>query len=153
MKFIPLYMIASLAAAFAFFASPAHAADKDPVYTGFSSNVAVGGYDTVSFFDGGAAKGSKEFETEYNGAVWRFTTAENRDRFLENPGAYAPQYGGYCAWAVAQGYTAKGDPRYASIVAGKLYLNFNADVQEKWNRDIPGFIAKADENWPGVLER
>ena len=73
-------------------------------------------------------------------------------RSSANPTAYAPQYGGYCAWAVAQGYTASGDPQFWKIVNGKLYLNYDGSVQAKWEKDIPGFIAKADKNWPGRLE-
>ncbi len=126
-------------------------AQKPEVYTGVFNNLAVGGYDAVSFFDGNAVEGSDAFTTEYNGANWRFANAENLARFQADPEDYAPQYGGYCAWAVAQGYLAKGDPRFATVVAGKLYLNFNADVNAKWKADIPGFISTANDNWPGVL--
>ena len=149
MTYLVKAFIAALALTFAF--GIAHA-DKPPVYTGILSGNAVGGYDAVSFFEGQPVKGSSEFQTKYNGANWRFSSQENLDRFKANPAAYAPQYGGYCAWAVSQGYTAKGDPKYARIVAGKLYLNFNADVQARWEKDIPGFISKADANWPSVLE-
>ena len=84
---------------------------------------------------------------------WRFASAENRDLFLANPDAYSPQYGGYCAWAAAQGYTAPGNPKNWSVVDGKLYLNYNDKVQRDWEQDIPGFIAKADANWPAVLDK
>ncbi|MEL7173254.1 MAG: YHS domain-containing (seleno)protein, partial [Pseudomonadota bacterium] len=86
------------------------------------------------------------------GATWRFSSAENRDLFVENPEKYAPQYGGYCAWAVAQGYTAATDPEAWAIVDDKLYLNYNKSVQAKWEKDVPGHIASADGNWPTVLE-
>jgi hypothetical protein len=71
--------------------------------------------------------------------------------FKANPSAFAPQYGGYCAWAVSQNYTASGDPNFWKIVNGKLYLNYDKSVQATWEKDIPGYIAKADRNWPGVL--
>ena len=133
-------------------AAPA-SAEKAPIYTGVFSNVAVGGYDAVSFFqESGGIEGSKDFTTKYNGAEFRFASQENLDAFLESPEAYAPQYGGYCAWAVSQGYTAKGSPKHASVVNGKLYLNYNAKVQSDWKKDIPGFIEKADQNWPKVIE-
>ena len=65
----------------------------------------------------------------------------------------APGYGGYCAWAVSQGYTAGVDPKNAwSIVEGKLYLNYDVEVKKMWEKDIMGNIKKADANWPGVLE-
>ncbi|MEQ8934166.1 MAG: YHS domain-containing (seleno)protein [Amphiplicatus sp.] len=133
-------------------ATPAAAADNE-VYTGRFSNLAVGGYDPVAYFEEGApVKGRSDFSYGYMGATWRFSSAENLAAFTAAPDAYAPQYGGYCAWAVSQGYTASGNPKNWSIVDGKLYLNYNDKVQRDWEKDIPGFIAKANENWPGVLE-
>ena len=127
-------------------------AEKAPVYTGFLSNTAVGGYDPVAYFtDGRPVEGSSDFELEHKGATWRFASAANRDAFAADPDRYAPQYGGYCAWAVSQGYTAKGDPDYWKVVDGKLYLNYDAGVQRRWETDIPGHIQSADANWPGVL--
>lgn len=129
----------------------AHAKDA-PVYTGTFSNLAVGGYDPVAYFsEGHPVKGERQFTLKHQGAEWRFASAANREAFAAAPQKYAPQYGGYCAWAVSQGYTASGDPQFWKIVDGKLYLNYDADVQKKWERDIPGFIAKADHNWPAVL--
>ncbi|MDF1793865.1 MAG: YHS domain-containing (seleno)protein [Thalassobaculaceae bacterium] len=128
-------------------------AGQDPVYTEFLSDKAVDGYDPVAYFtDGKPVEGSSKFEAEYKGVTWRFVSAEHRDAFVANPAKYAPQYGGYCAWAVAQGYTAKGDPQNWRIVDGKLYLNYNASVQKKWMTDIPGNIKAGDANWPKVLE-
>lgn len=131
--------------------SPAFA--KDPVSTGAFSNLAVSGYDPVAYFTGGKpAEGNGDHEYEWNGATWRFSSAENMEVFKSDPQTHAPQFGGYCAWAVSQGYTAPSDPQVWRIVDGKLYLNYSKDVQQKWVRDIPGFIAKADANWPKVLE-
>ncbi|MBX3653007.1 MAG: YHS domain-containing protein [Ramlibacter sp.] len=132
-------------------AGPALAGDA-PIYTGLFSSVAVSGHDPVAYFtDGKPVKGDAQFETTYKGAKWRFASAAHRDLFLAEPDKYAPQYGGYCAWAVAEGGTASGDPRYWKIVDGKLYLNYDADVQKKWEKDIPGNIGKANRNWPSVL--
>ncbi len=128
-------------------------AEKDPVYTGTFSNLAVQGYDTVAYFtDGEPVKGSKMFSTLYKGAEFRFASQEHLDAFLAMPEKYAPQYGGYCAWAVAQGYTAKGSAKHWKIVDGKLYLNYNASVQEDWDADIESFIKSGDANWPSVIE-
>jgi YHS domain-containing protein len=150
-------MIKTLTAVFATFAAfaaaivPAHARDAD-VYTGLFSSLAVGGYDTVAYFKvNRPVKGKAEFSMQYKGATWQFESAENLNAFRANPAAYAPQYGGYCAWAVSQNYTASGDPNFWKIVNGKLYLNYDRSVQETWEKDIPGYIAKADRNWPGVL--
>jgi YHS domain-containing protein len=124
--------------------------------TYFSTNpkLALKGYDPVAYFTlGNPRMGSNEFEHDWKGSKWQFVSAENRKLFKRNPEKYAPRYGGYCAWAAAQGYTAEGDPEVWRIVDGKLYLNFNRAVQEKWFKDIPGFIKKADKNWPGILEK
>lgn len=130
---------------------PAYA--KDPVYTGTFSSLAVGGYDPVAYFaQGEPVEGSSDHELEWNGATWRFSSAANMEKFRSDPAAWAPQYGGYCAWAVSQGYTASSDPEAWRIVDNKLYLNYSKGVQQKWEKDIPGFIAKADANWPRVLE-
>lgn len=128
-----------------------HAAEKPPVYTGIVSKLAVDGYDTVALLAGQSLRGKPEFTASYNGAEWRFATAENLAKFNADPAAYAPQFGGYCAWAVSQGYTAKGDPNFATVVDGKLYLNFNGEVRATWSKDIPGNISKGEANWPAVL--
>lgn len=128
-------------------------AKDTPVYTGTFSSTAVGGYDPVAYFtEGKPVKGSAKISTEYKGAKWYFLSAENRDKFVASPAQYEPQYGGYCAWAVSQGKTASGDPLYWKIVNNKLYLNYDADVQKKWEASIPEFIQKANANWPKVLE-
>ena len=114
---------------------------------------AIRGYDTVAYFtESKPVKGSKDYVVEWNGSRWYFASAANRDRFKASPEKYAPQYGGYCAWAVANGYTASTDPAAWRIVNGKLYLNYSLGVQENWSKDIPGNIARADKNWPRVLE-
>ncbi len=124
----------------------------DPIYTGFLSSTALDGYDTVAYFKmGKPVAGSSDHSTEWNGATWHFSSAENLATFQADPEAYAPQYGGYCAWAAAQNKTAPGDPNAWKIVDGKLYVNVNASIQARWEKDIPGFIAKADANWPGLL--
>jgi len=116
--------------------------------------LAIKGYDPVAYFDAGKpVEGSSDFETMWGGATWRFASAANRDRFAKEPAKFAPQYGGYCSWAVSQGYTADIDPEAWKIVDGKLYLNYNAKVQAKWQLDIPGNIRKADANWPGLVAK
>lgn len=131
---------------------PARAGEA-PVYTGFLSNLAVSGYDPVAYFsDGRPVEGSSKFESKYKGAVWRFASAEHKAAFDADPEKYAPQYGGYCAWAVSQGYTAKADPESWKIVGGKLYLNYNADAQKLWEENIPAHIAAGDENWPKLTK-
>ncbi|MGB0684150.1 MAG: YHS domain-containing (seleno)protein [Magnetovibrionaceae bacterium] len=125
----------------------------DPIYTGTLSNTAVQGYDPVAYFKAGKqTKGSKDFAVDYKGTTWLFSSQANLEAFKADPEAFAPQYGGYCAWAVSQGYTAKGDADHWRIVDGKLYLNYSAGVQAEWEQNIPGNIAAADSNWPKVLK-
>jgi len=131
-------------------APPAFAGDS-PVYTGTFSNDALQGYDAVAYFkQGKAVEGSKEFSTDYKGAEWKFSTLDNLNAFISNPEKYAPQYGGHCAWAAAQGKTAKGDAKYWTIVDGKLYLNYNGDIKSKWEKDRTSLISEADTKWPDV---
>lgn len=153
MKTLTLALALSLSATgVAALPAAAQAAD-DLIYTGLFSNTAVGGYDTVSYHMGGApVRGSREFRTEWQGAEWRFASQDNLDLFLADPELYAPAYGGHCAWAMAQGYAAKGAPDIWRIVDDVLYLNFDRSVQEMWEEDIPGFIEAADANYPAVLE-
>lgn len=129
------------------------AAAKEPVYTSTFSNLALSGYDPVGYFsEGKPVEGKSGFQLEWQGAIWRFSSQENLEAFRNDPAAYAPQYGGYCAWAVSQGYTASADPTAWRIVDGKLYLNYSAGIQERWEKDIAGHIKNADANWPKVLE-
>lgn len=127
------------------FAAPA------PIYTK-DGNVALSGYDAVSFFAGGdPVKGLPSLTTTYKGATFQFANAANLAKFKAKPEAYAPQYGGYCAWAAAQGRTAPGSPQSAKVVNGKLYLNFNDSIQQKWVANQSEFIKQADEKWPAVI--
>jgi YHS domain-containing protein len=126
------------------------AAQKAEIYADRSG--AIRGFDPVAYFaDSRPVKGSDQFTHRWKGATWRFASAENRDRFAAAPEKYAPQYGGYCAYGVAQNYAVSIDPQAWSIVEGKLYLNYSRGVRDTWNKDIPGYIGKADANWPAVL--
>jgi YHS domain-containing protein len=126
-------------------ASPVDPVNKD------RSAVAIKGYDPVAYFKQSApVKGSAEFTHQWNGATWRFSSKGNRDEFASKPDMYAPQFGGYCSWAVSQGYTADIDPNAWKVVNGKLYLNYNKSVQKKWEADQNALIEKANRNWPGL---
>ena len=118
-----------------------------------SDGLALRGYDAVAYFrEGAPAEGRAEFAHEWNGARWLFKSAENRDAFAREPGAYAPQNGGYCSYAVAHGYTADADPQAWKVVNGKLYLNYNLEVRKLWEQDIPGYLQKSEQNWPQFLK-
>lgn len=139
-----------LASVLAGLASPVLA--TDPVNSTWRG-VAIDGYDPVAYFtDGKPVEGDGDVTFEWNGATWRFASAEHRDLFSAEPEKFAPQFGGYCAWAVAQGKTASIDPEAWKIVDGKLYLNYSKKIQARWEEDIPGNIEKAEANWPGLVD-
>jgi hypothetical protein len=126
------------------------AAQQSEIYSDRAG--AIRGYDPVAYFtEGRPVKGSDQFSHRWKGATWRFASAENRERFAAAPEKFAPQYGGYCAYAVANNSTASIDPQAWSLVDGKLYLNYSLGVRKTWEKDIPGNIRKADANWPAVL--
>lgn len=125
------------------------------IYTGWFSNKAVSGYDAVAYFTKNkAVKGNARFKYKYMDAEWYFESAEHLELFKKNPDQYRPQYGGFCAWAIAaKKQRAPGDPNFWRIVDDKLYLNYDSSVQKQWLEDVPGFIRKADENWPKMLDQ
>lgn len=112
--------------------------------------VALSGYDTVSYHNGTPTPGEARLNHFYNGAIWFFTTEENRDRFKADPAKYAPAYDGYCSWAASQGYKAPGDPMVWQVVDGTLYVQVHPRAQELWSADIPTHIVQGDENWPRI---
>lgn len=111
-------------------------------------SIAINGYDTVAYFKNGKAlQGSESYTFRWHGMIWHFLNKENRDLFAKSPEKYAPQYDGYCAWAMTEARKARTDPKMWKIVNGKLYLNCSRAAYEKWSKDIPGNIKKADMNW------
>lgn len=143
------FLAAAAALPVAGLALPAVAMTPD-IYA--EDGIAIDGTDPVAYFtEARPVAGSPEIALDWNGAVWRFSSLENRERFELDPDAYAPQYGGYCAYAVSRGYTASTVPRAWTIHEGKLYLNFSRPVRALWARDIPGNVVKGDANWPAVL--
>lgn len=147
---MPSHRIAAACLVALFLAAPAFA--LSPVNRTTFGGVAIDGWDPVAYFtDGKPVEGSKAYSFDWNGATWRFASAAHRDLFAQAPEKYAPQYGGYCAWAVSQGYTADIDPEAWTIDHGRLFLNYSLDVQKKWAADIPGNVAKGDGNWPKLL--
>lgn len=111
-------------------------------------STAIGGYDTVAYFtEGMPVQGRAKFHHFWNGAVWYFSSEENRDKFKAEPVAFAPQYDGYCAWAASQNYKRPGDPQVWQIEDNKLYIKVHEGAQKKWRGDVPKHISQADENW------
>ncbi len=123
-----------------------------PINAG-DSEIAIKGYDVVAYFtEGEAVEGIVDYSYRWMEAEWFFSNQAHLNLFKEAPEKYAPQYGGYCAWAVSQGYTAPVDPQAWEIVEGKLYLNYNAKIRQKWLKKQDELIEKADENWPNLVK-
>ncbi len=119
-----------------------------------SQGTAIKGYDPVAYFtQSDAVKGSEDHSHDWNGVKWLFATAANRDAFAAEPDKFAPQYGGYCSYAMSRDYIADITPTAWKVVDGKLYLNNSKAVHLWWRADVPGNIVKADANWPGQKDK
>lgn len=115
------------------------------------NDLAIKGYDPVAYFnDQGAVQGNPQYSATYKNAIYHFASSENRDQFKADPQAFAPQYGGYCAFGVAMGKKFETDPQAWKIEDGKLYLNLDKTVQQRWLEDTQGFIQDANTNWTSI---
>ena len=113
-----------------------------------AEQVAIKGYDTVAYFtEGMAVPGSPDFQYRWQDAIWYFASAGHLELFKAAPEKYAPQYGGYCAWAMAGGNLANIDPGVFNLVDEKLYLNYSNGIQKKWLEARDEYIEQADEAW------
>jgi len=118
------------------------------------NDVAIKGYDPVAFFtQNKPVQGKPEFESSFNGAKYLFASAEDKATFDANPAKYEPQFGGFCAWAVSQGHTAPIKVEAFQIVNGRLLMQYDLGIKDKFNKDQQGNLKKADENWPTVLQK
>lgn len=134
-------------------AEPINTLEKNGLFGYKASGIAIRGYDTVAYFTQGApAMGLESLSTDWEGATWRFSTQEHLELFEADPVKYAPQYGGYCAYGVAQDGLVKIEPENWSIVDDKLYLNYNNKFQRLWEKDIAGFISEADSKFEALLK-
>ena len=118
------------------------------------STPGLSGYDPVAYFsDAKPIRGSGYYEVTYQGVTYVFASEDHKRQFLDNPERYLPAYGGYCAYGVSRGKKFVADPEVWKIVEGILYLNLDKNVQQKWDKDIPGYIKKADANWPSIKDK
>lgn len=119
-----------------------------------SGGAAIKGFDPVAYFkENKPVRGSETYTARHKGSLFRFASAANRDAFAAEPDRYAPQYGGFCAYAVAKGYKAKIEPDAFTVVDGKLYLNYDLRIQAEWRKDIPGYVRQAEKNWPEMSKK
>ncbi len=131
---------------------PTTTSAEKAISTTFFGTKAAGGYDTVAYHtEQKAVKGNKGFKTNWKGANWLFSSAKNLQAFKANPEKYAPQYGGYCAWAAAENKLVKADPTIFDLHEGKLYLNYNAKTRKDWKADRTGMIQRGNQNYPRLI--
>lgn len=143
----------ALCAGASLIALPSHAVkstggEYNTLYAGLGAK----GYDVVAYFtDGKPVQGSDRYTADFGGVTWHFASREHRDQFAADPARYAPQYGGFCSWGVAQGKLFDVDPETGwTLTNGKLYLNFNSDINRTFARDVTGFVTKAERNFPAL---
>lgn len=116
--------------------------------------IAIKGYDPVAYFtDNKPIKGVPAYKADYEDATYEFASEAHRALFAAAPAKYAPQFGGFCAYGTSQGHKADIDPTAFTIVDGKLYLNYSLQVRTIWKQDIPGYIRKAEQEWPTVSQQ
>lgn len=143
---------ALIASTAAFAAAPINTL-KNSLFGG-STDTAINGYDTVAYFTlSKPVKGLDSLVTEWMGAKWKFSSQAHLDLFKAAPEKYAPQYGGYCAFGVSRGYLVKVEPDQFTVREGKLYLNYDADVQKQWLKDPAGYIKLADAKFADLLKK
>lgn len=146
---LALFATAAPAAVLSGLPTPARAAEP-MVYQ--RRGRAIRGTDPVAYFtQGRPVDGARGITFDWNGATWHFASDANRAMFAADPDRYAPAFGGYCAWAAAQGYVAATRPEAWSIYEGRLYLNANLNVRSMWEAGLPTIIAQGEANWPAIL--
>lgn len=116
--------------------------------------VAIQGYDPVAFFtDGKPTKGNPQIQSDYKGAKYYFVSAEHKAAFDKDPAKYEPQFGGYCAYGVSHGSRAPIKIEAWQIVNGRLLMQYDLGVKDEFNKDQQGTLKKADQNWPGLVDK
>lgn len=152
-KQILTFLVLVIAGTSAFAAPPINTLEREGLFGYEHNGIAIRGYDTVAYFtQSKPVEGSDSYTTEWSGATWKFASQENLDLFIAEPEKYAPQYGGYCAYGVAQGNLVKIEPEQWTILDNKLYLNYNEKLNKAWKKDIPGYIKTADELFNQLLK-
>lgn len=128
-------------------------AQSHPAHVNAPAGLGAAGYDLVAYFTQNApVRGDAALTHRHDGVTYQFASEANRAAFVAQPEAYLPQYGNYCAYGVARGYKVGVDPAAFTIVDGKLYLNYDAAVQDTWRKDIPRYLARSEANWPAIAD-
>ena len=122
-----------------------------PGLTAAGAPLGVHGVDPVAFIDiGNRIDGTAQYTAVHDGVAYYFATKANMSAFKKSPARYVPENGGFCTYGVAVGKKFDGDPRYAAVEGGKLYLFLNEDIFNAFQKDRAGTIAKAEANWKKI---
>lgn len=141
-------LLAGLALAASVVAIPVFAEDVT------HSTPGISGYDPVAYFTNGKpVRGSGYHVAIHEGVTYAFANAEHKKLFIASPKQYLPAFGGYCAYGVAVGKKFVADPEVWKVVDGTLYLNLDKGIQDKWQKDIPGFIKKGTAYWSDIKDK
>lgn len=140
------FAISALALGLSSTALPAFAEEQVSFNTTYG--LALRGFDPVAYFRvNKALKGLPNITASHEGRLYEFSSEENKALFIADPQKYVPQYGGFCAYAAANGYKADVDPHAFAINDGKLYVNFSEYFRDEFQKDASGNVAKANANW------
>ena len=114
-----------------------------------TSGIALKGYDPVSYFNSEQpTSGDSQYTHEWRGAIWQFANAENMKLFIDNPESYAPQFGGFCSFAVSKGFTADISPEAWHIEGGDLFVFADKNVRDDWVAGLAdGSLLESTGNW------
>ena len=136
---------------------PAHAVDELNIVSGYTTAgapLALHGHDPVALVNGqGSKKGTAKFTAVADGQSYYFVSQSNLDTFKAAPAKYEPQFGGYCAFGVSAGKKFDGDPDFAAVQDGKLYVFVNEDILRMFEKDKAGTLSKASANWTAIKSK
>ncbi len=158
MRAVRTLVVAALALVMVQLGGPAAYAQSREIFTAGQpqdgTSLAIGGYDPVTYHSiNQAVPGTGQFRVSWKGAEWRFSSLQNRDLFVANPERYAPQYGGWCAFALANGAKSPSEPTIFDVVGGRLYLNQSPGTQNSWRRARDSMILRGDQNWLRIAQQ
>ncbi len=118
--------------------------------------IALEGYDPLSYFDNKPVEGKSELKVLFKGAPYLFTSSQNLAKFMAAPEKYEPDSGGWCAYAMGEtGEKVKVDPETFKIIDGKLYLFYNFwgnNTLTDWKKNEKQLKSKADQNWKKIVQ-
>jgi len=119
-----------------------------------TEGIILEGYDVVSYFTGDKpVMGNKDFEARYQGATYWFSSQDNANKFKDSPEKYAPQFGGFCGYAVSLGKLRPVNPLIYQLYKGMLILQHTQEAYELFNKDLDNNVMKANSNWPKIIKK